>query len=52
MAEHYLNLCNDYDGWDYGECECGWVSPPCPGVEEVVGFYTDHVEAARIGGNP
>ena len=51
MADHYLTLCNDFDGWDYAECACGWVGPPCPDVETAAEFYSQHVVIAVTGGD-
>lgn len=40
---HGLNLCSDFDGWDYAECDCGWVGPPCPDLETAAEFYAQHI---------
>ena len=37
------------DGWVYSSCDCGWLSPPCPGREEASGFWADHVDAQYDG---
>lgn len=58
-TQHGLTLGTTDDGWDYSTCECGWMSPPCPGREEAWGFFNDHiehefakVEGAHIDGSP
>ena len=40
---HGLSLCSDFEGWDTAECDCGWVSPPCPDLETAAEFYAQHV---------
>ena len=45
MNEHGLTLCSDLDGWDYAECDCGWVGPPCPDRSIAAEFYAEHIEA-------
>lgn len=34
-----------YEGYgcDYAVCECGWETPPCPGVEEAANFWGQHL---------
>ena len=39
---HDAEIAQDFDGWTIVECSCGWVSPPCPGTGEAMGFYGDH----------
>lgn len=39
---HTMEFDQDEDGWDIVRCDCGWVSPPCPGKEEAAGFWGDH----------
>ena len=43
MSAHSLDLCSDFEGWDYAECRCGWVGPPCPDLETAAEFYAQHV---------
>ena len=33
---------NDGDGFVIGSCQCGWMSPPVPGVEDAADAYGDH----------
>lgn len=41
---HGLTLVQDADGWDFAECSCGWVGPPCPGLDIAAEFWADHVD--------
>lgn len=43
---HGLTLCSDFLGFDYAECECGWVGPPCPGTDLAAETYAEHIAAS------
>jgi len=47
---HSLTFNVDEHGWDIASCECGWVSPACPGEDIAAECYADHrVETALAG---
>ena len=43
--DHDGELVTDNEGWNFAECSCGWVSPPCPSQTEAIGFLSDHYKA-------
>lgn len=42
LTDHFLELDQDPDGWDYARCSCGWESPPSPGADIAAEFHADH----------
>lgn len=39
---HAVYFHEDDEGFWYGECVCGWHSPPVPDKEDVADAYGDH----------
>lgn len=45
---HGVYFHEDGEGFFYGQCVCGWTSPPVPDQEDVADAYGDHRAATAI----
>ena len=50
MSDHDAEIEEDFEGWTWLSCSCGFEAGPFPGSVEATDELVDHIEAAALAG--